>query len=139
LVTLHAGTGSTSWTLWGVSLLVIVWASLRQGLRGGSLSAAVSALLAVVFASPQDADFSPLQGNLLAQCSTALLVGASAGWIRASEARYRQMVGHIPVVLYSARLPRGLAIPLKKMEHQGKALILPDAKDDAPPARVIIQ
>src|SRR5205814_1043649 len=40
-------------------------------------------------------------GDLLRR--SALLVGASADWIRASEARYRQVVGHIPVVLYSAR------------------------------------
>ena len=45
-----------------------------------------------------------LQGNLLAQCSTALLVAAAASWIRISEARYRQVVTHIPVVLYSARV-----------------------------------
>jgi PAS domain-containing protein len=46
----------------------------------------------------------PLQGNLLAQCITALLVGSSVTWIRVNEERYRQVVGHIPVVLYSARL-----------------------------------
>ena len=54
-------------------------------------------------------NFSAMQGNLLAFCSTALLVGASAGWIRASEARYRHVVGQIPLVLYSVRLPRGLS------------------------------
>ena len=43
-----------------------------------------------------------MQSNVLAQCSTALLVAASATWIRRSEARYRQVVTHIPVVLYSA-------------------------------------
>jgi PAS domain S-box-containing protein len=46
----------------------------------------------------------PLQGNLLTQCSIALLAAASAGWIRASEARYRRVVGGIPVVLTSYRL-----------------------------------
>src|SRR5262249_35445589 len=45
-----------------------------------------------------------VQGNLLAQCGTALLVAASAGWVRHSEARYRHVVSQIPVVLYSARL-----------------------------------
>jgi PAS domain-containing protein len=40
----------------------------------------------------------------LAQCSTALLVAASSGWVRHSEARYRRVVAQIPVVLYSARL-----------------------------------
>src|SRR5262249_44798155 len=44
--------------------------------------------------------------NLLAQCSTALLVGVSFNWIRVSEARYRHVVEHVPVVLYSARLLR---------------------------------
>lgn len=112
LVLLHVGQGP-GWTLWGVSLLLVVWSALRQGLRGGSLAAAASAVLALVVASVHQvtaAEFSPLQGNLLAQCSTALLVGASAGWIRASEARYRQLVGHIPVVLYSARLPREVRV-----------------------------
>lgn len=117
LVTLQFGRGMPGWTLWGISLLVVVWAAQRQGLRGGALAAAVSAVFALGPASwwgISAADFSPLQGNLLAQCSTALLVGASASWIRASEARYRQVVGHIPVALYSARLPRGLDLPLKK-------------------------
>src|SRR5207253_3531644 len=94
-----------------VLLLVIVWASLRLGLRGGSLVAGSATVLALVLAavlSSDEALLVPLRGNLLAQCSTALLVGASADWIRASEARYRQVVGHIPVVLYSARLPRPL-------------------------------
>src|SRR5262249_18680 len=42
------------------------------------------------------------------QTSTALLVAASSSWIRASEARYRRVVGHIPVVLYSVRLPHSM-------------------------------
>ncbi|HYT88365.1 MAG TPA: PAS domain S-box protein [Gemmataceae bacterium] len=114
----HARTSALNWSLWGLLLLLIVWTSLRQGLPGGSLAAALSAILALETASflpPRvGAQLVPLQGNLLAQCTTALLVGASAGWIRASEARYRQFVGHMPVVLYSARLlsrPGGHRIP----------------------------
>jgi signal transduction histidine kinase/integral membrane sensor domain MASE1 len=111
LVCQHVQRGLPGWPLWGFSLLLVVWAGVRQGLRGGSLVAGTSATLALglaILLKVSVADFSPLQGNLLAQCTTALLVGASAGWLRASEARYRQMVGHMPVVLYSARLPRGL-------------------------------
>ena len=103
-----------NWSLWGFSLLLVVWGALRQGLRGGALVAGASAIVALGYAQALHVgpfEFSPLQGNLLAQCSVALLVGASAGWIRASEARYRQMVGHIPVVLYSVRLPRALEVP----------------------------
>src|SRR5262249_29182711 len=48
------------------------------------------------------------QGNLLAFCSSALLVGVSASWIRANETRFRHVVGRIPFVVYSARLPHGL-------------------------------
>jgi PAS domain S-box-containing protein len=104
---LHARGASTNWHLWGLLLLLIVWASLRVGLRGGSLvawSATASALFTGTMLASDDAVLRPLSGNLLAQCSTALLVGASADWLRASEARYRQVVGHIPVILYSARL-----------------------------------
>jgi signal transduction histidine kinase/integral membrane sensor domain MASE1 len=118
------------WSLWGFSLLLVVWAGVRQGLRGGCLAAATSGLLALTTASflhISVADFSPLQGNLLAQCSTALLVGASAGWVRASEARYRQMVGHMPVVLYSVRLPRGLASGLPSAHG--------DVNPEAPPGQ----
>ena len=109
----HLSGETTNWPLWGLSWLLLAWTATRLGLRGGTLVAAASsavALLAATFWEARAADFNPLQGNLLGQCSTALLVGASAGWLRASEARYRQVVGHIPVVLYSARLPRGLTI-----------------------------
>ena len=51
-----------------------------------------------------------VQGNVLAQCSTALLVAASATWIRRSKARYRQVVSHIPAVLYSAREPAPIGL-----------------------------
>jgi PAS domain S-box-containing protein len=59
------------------------------------------------------------QANLLAQCGTALLVAAAADWIRFSEARYRQVVTRIPVVLYSARVKQpaagGRAPPLAEL------------------------
>jgi PAS domain-containing protein len=45
-----------------------------------------------------------LQGNLLAQAGTGLLVASSASWVRCSERRYRQLVAHVPVVVYSVRL-----------------------------------
>lgn len=113
LVVLQVERGYPGWSLWGISLLLVVWASLRQGLRGGIMTVTVGAVTALLRASwlnATDADFRPLQGNLLAQISTALLVGASSGWLRASEARYRRVVGRIPVVLYSVRLPR--SVPL---------------------------
>jgi signal transduction histidine kinase len=106
--------------VWGVPLLVIVWASLRHGLRGGATMAAgavcVPLLLAGQVLAPGKPDpfqeflttANPLraiwQANLLAECSTALLAAAAANWIRLSEARYRQVVTRIPVVLYSARV-----------------------------------
>lgn len=96
-----------NWPLSGLLLLLVVWTSLRQGLPGGSLAAAAATVLGLSVASailPQAADAAALLGHFLAQCSVALLVGASVGWIRASEAHYRQFVGHMPVVLYSVRL-----------------------------------
>jgi PAS domain S-box-containing protein len=95
------------WQLWGAPLLVIVWAGLRQGLRGATLVAACGALcpLFLVLFQPRSLVRPELlQANLLAQCGTALLVAASITWVRLSEARFRQMVGQIPVVLYSASL-----------------------------------
>src|SRR5205823_2185836 len=61
----------------------------------------------------------PLQGNLLAQCSSALLVGSAVGFIRLSEAKYRQVVGHIPLVLTSVRLIRAEVslLPHAVLEH----------------------
>jgi len=111
LVTMQISRGYPGWGLWGVSLLLVVWTSLRQGLRGGVMVSGAASLLGLVVASVFGAgavDFSPLQGNLLAQCSTAILVGASSSWIQAGEARYRRVVGHIPVVLYSVRLPQAI-------------------------------
>lgn len=142
LVSMHIYGDMPAWTVWGFCLLLVVWTSLRQGLRGGSLAASTSAVFALVSAVMMDisvSDFTPLQGNLLAQCSTALLVGASAGWIRASEMRYRQMVGHIPVVLYSSRLPRGLAIPLGSLNGQGMRTARVEDLTEVPPARLIVE
>jgi PAS domain-containing protein len=103
------------WSLWGVGLIIVVWSALRQGLRGGAVVAGVSSLgVLLVTQGPglAPADGGPLQGFLLAQCSTALLVGVSMGWIQASEARYRHVVSELPLVLYSARLPQPLRSPL---------------------------
>src|SRR5262249_9174918 len=100
------------WQLWGVQLLFIVWASLRQGLRGGTLVAATAASLPLLVrqfwpAVPEDPLFQPLlQAHLLAQCGAALLVAAAASWVRLNETGYRQVVAHIPVVIYSARITR---------------------------------
>src|SRR5262249_7255305 len=95
------------WQLWGAPLLMVVWAGLRQGLAGATpATAAGTAVSLEVLGRVQPSLSLPLlvQGNLLAQCGTAVLVAASAGWVRQSELRYRQVVGQIPVVLYSTRL-----------------------------------
>ncbi len=113
LVFLQIEQGVPGWALWGISLLFVVWSSLRHGLHGGIITATVGALVAFITATrlgAGPADLSPLQGNLLGQLSTALLVGASSSWIQASEARYRRVVGHIPVILYSVRLPRTVPV-----------------------------
>jgi PAS domain S-box-containing protein len=114
LVMLHmeqhgAGQG---WTLWGGSLLLLVWVAVRQGLRGAvtiALVGATAGFLAILHQDPSEAVIASLQGNFVAETSLALLVGTSIGWVRASEARFRHVVGRIPVVLYSVRLPRGIA------------------------------
>jgi PAS domain S-box-containing protein len=109
LAVLHIDDPQAHWHWWGILLLVIVWTSLRLGLRGGTIVAGVATFLALGVAV-QRADttevLNPLRANLLAQCCTALLIGASADWIRGNEARYRQVVGQIPVVLYSGRFLR---------------------------------
>jgi PAS domain-containing protein len=107
LVGAHRQEGVVGWQYWVLPLLLIVWASLRQGLRGGLIAATTTAVLSLTMVSwigSQQLVVAPLQGYLLAQCSTALLVGISFSWIRASESRYRQVVDHMPVVLYSARV-----------------------------------
>jgi PAS domain S-box-containing protein len=96
-----------SWHLWGAPLLLIVWASMRQGLVGATISAtaatSVPLLVLACLRAPPTLTLL-LQANLLAECSTAVLVAASSTWLRSSETRYRQVVTHIPVLLYSARL-----------------------------------
>jgi PAS domain S-box-containing protein len=113
--------------LWGLPMLVIVWASLRHGLRGGTVMAAIAVgaplLLLLVSgggrANPFD-EFGQvrpfllfLQANLLAECSTALLAAALANWmrlsdarrrralevVRTSEERYRELVEALPIML----------------------------------------
>ena len=106
LTLIHAeGDWSTS-PLAMLPLLFIIWASLRQGVRGGTLVATAMALPSLTLLSMVRGPdlLLAVQANLLAQCSTALLVGVSFNWIRSSEARYRHVVDHVPVVLYSARL-----------------------------------
>src|SRR5207302_8384764 len=88
-------------------LLLIGWASFRQGVCGGTIVAAAGAIVSCSLASLlgwSTIDYTMVQANLLAHCSMALLMGVSSSWIAASEARYRQVVSHIPVVLYSARV-----------------------------------
>jgi PAS domain S-box-containing protein len=113
---LHGPGELLGWQLWGIPGLLIVWAALRQGLRGGILVASVAAgvlLLArwLGLVPSTDPLFQPLmQGHLVAQCSAALLVSAGSSWVRRREASYRQVISQVPVVIYSARLlrmPRG--------------------------------
>jgi signal transduction histidine kinase len=128
--------------LWGFTLLLIVWTGLRQGLRGGALAAGASAgvaLALVGFLGGQGKDAGPFQGIMMAQCSVALLVGASAGWIRASEARYRQVVGHIPVVLYSVRLPRGTPAPTPRKPLGPTLLQAAEVTLVSPASRVVFE
>jgi PAS domain S-box-containing protein len=97
------------WQLWGAPLLLIVWAGIRQGPRGSVLVASLAAaapllLLPVASYRPGNPAFAfLLQGHLLGQCAAALLVATVTDWVRRSEAAYRQVVRHAPVVIYSAR------------------------------------
>jgi PAS domain S-box-containing protein len=103
------------WQLWGAPLLLIVWASLRQGLSGGTMVAAASTGLPLLLlqGEPLSPVFALLvQGNLLGQCAVALLVSASASWVRGNEDRYRQVTSYLPVVIYSARFSRPDRPPL---------------------------
>jgi len=109
LLVQNGQTRPVSWQLWGAPLLLIVWASLRQGLRGSTLVAAVSAGLPLMLMEGESftALFALLvRGNLLGQCVVALLVAAAVNWVRGSEDRYRQVMAHVPVVIYSARFRR---------------------------------
>jgi PAS domain S-box-containing protein len=127
LAVLHINEPQTHWHWWGMLLLVIVWASLRLGLRGGTMVAGLATLLALGVAA-QQTDIpevvNPLRANLLAQCCTALLIGASADWIRGNENRYRQVVGHIPVVLYSGRF---LRMPVPGSQPEAEILFVSPA------------
>ncbi|MDW8265322.1 MAG: ATP-binding protein [Gemmataceae bacterium] len=109
----------------GISLLIVCWTGLRQGTRGGvvaSATVALAVLAAATLAKIKPQDLQPHQGDLLAQTSVALLVGAAATWLRTSEMRYRRVVGHIPVILYSVRLRR--VIPM---------LVRPGRRPDSKP------
>lgn len=114
LAAAHADRSRGSWHFFGLSSLVIVWSALRQGLRGGSVAFFFCASAAFVLATflPATQSWNSLQGNMLAQGSIALLVGAASSWIQASESRYRQVIRHIPVVVYSARIPRWVPVRL---------------------------
>ena len=96
------------WQPWGAPLLLVVWASLRQGQRGGVLTAGVAAALPLCFLAFAPAASPPfaylIQGNLLGLVAAGLLAAAAAGWLRLNELRYRQVVTHVPVVVYSGRI-----------------------------------
>lgn len=105
------------WQLWGLQLLFTVWAAVRQGLRGGTLVAASAAALPLLTRQLWPTAEEPLflallQGHLFAQGTTALLVASAAMWARSHETGYRQVVAHIPVVIYSARLLPRVGGPL---------------------------
>ncbi len=93
--------------LWGLPLIVIVWTSLRQGIRGGTVVAATALGVPLLLLGYVPHSLEPnwfWQLNFLAQGTAALLVSAAADWIRLSHARYRQVVTRIPMLLYSARV-----------------------------------
>jgi PAS domain S-box-containing protein len=111
----YAAGNVANWMLWACCLVLIVWTCIRQGLRGGCLCASVTSTvilaIAQMYTIAPDARVafqSGIQGHLLAFCSSALLVGVSASWIRANEMRFRHVVSRIPFVVYSARLPYGI-------------------------------
>jgi PAS domain S-box-containing protein len=109
-----------TWTLWGCCLVLLVWICIRQGLRGGCFAAGITSagvLVTAEFLHLSATPLSALQANLLAFCSTALLVGVSSSWVRANEARYRHVVAHIPVLLYSARMPHGIPSLIASEQH----------------------
>jgi len=94
--------------LWGCCMILIVWSCIRQGVRGGTISASVTSLTMIVVSHIIHAEPSAIQGHLLAFTSTALLLGVSVAWIRANELRYRLVVNRVPFVLYSVRLSYGV-------------------------------
>ena len=103
--------GLEGWQPWGAPLLLVVWASLRQGQRGGVLTTGLAAALPLCFLTFLAAAPPPfaylIQGNLLGLAGAGLLAAAAAGWVRINERRYRQVVTHVPVVVYSGRILRG--------------------------------
>ncbi|HZV05338.1 MAG TPA: PAS domain S-box protein [Gemmataceae bacterium] len=120
------------WQLWGAPLLLIVWASFRQGLRGGMVVASVSAGLPLLLlqGEPLAGVFSLLvQGNLLAQCAVALLAASSAGWVRIHEHRYRRVAGSLPIVIYSARFRRPDRPPLVAGELDAEVTLVNAASE----------
>jgi PAS domain S-box-containing protein len=130
-VHLHLRVGDAAWPLWGISLLLVVWSSIRQGSRGGTVTAFAGSAAMLVWGDLLGVvpdELNPLQGNLLGQCSVALLVGSSVAWIRATEARYRQVVGHIPLVLTSVRLRRGVSVLPDGVPHRVSSMSRPDLK-----------
>ncbi len=109
---LNARREMLGWQLWGVQVLLIVWAATRQGVRGGTLVAAASAavpLAAMQLWPPAEAGWPSLllQAHLLVQGCAALLVASASSLARLHEAGYRQVVAHIPVMIYSARFREG--------------------------------
>jgi PAS domain S-box-containing protein len=100
-------TGFSGWQLGGLPLLLIILAGARHGVRGGSTVAAASAGLPLAWLAdlPHGDSFALfVQSTFLAQCGAGLLVASAGRWIRFHDTHYRQVVGHIPVVIYSARI-----------------------------------
>jgi signal transduction histidine kinase len=110
----HLQDNDTKWLLWASCLILIVWTCIRQGLAGGCFAASVTSVIVLLIAQSvalESGTRVAIQGNLLAFCSSALLVGVSVSWIRSNEARFRHVIGRIPFVVYSARLPEGIPTP----------------------------
>ena len=130
----HVSNYTATWALWASCLVLVVWACIRQGLAGGLLAAGVSSLIVLAAAQIIDARRGDLaavhqksiQGNLLAFCCSALLVGVSISWLRATESRFRHVIGRIPFVVYAARLPRGIGTEIDPSPGPSK----PDSKFD---------
>ncbi|MFQ3592929.1 MAG: PAS domain S-box protein, partial [Gemmataceae bacterium] len=106
---LPAARETTIWPLWGIQLLFVVWACLRQGLRGGLIVASASGSLPLLVRQlwPPAGDSALasayLQAHLYGQATTALLIASAASWARTHETAYRQIAAQVPVVIYSVR------------------------------------